>query len=161
MLTNEQLDILAAELRDDPLGRGYAAMDDHQAADDLNTSYRDWSVPIEVSELEFAMRSGGKWDDFQKRASDRTTNPNMAELMDTFTTRIPEADLRGAQNKADKFGAHIRYWSELLDRCQLEGSLGAVAAEAMKALCDDMQSRAMELVDRRVFAADVERARAK
>jgi hypothetical protein len=31
---------LAAELTDDPLARGYAGMDDDQAAADLNTAYR-------------------------------------------------------------------------------------------------------------------------
>lgn len=31
---------LWAELRDDPLARGYASMSDEEAADDLNTAYR-------------------------------------------------------------------------------------------------------------------------
>lgn len=31
---------LKAELTDDPLGRGYSAMSDQEAADDLNTEYR-------------------------------------------------------------------------------------------------------------------------
>jgi len=33
--------ILAAELSNDPLTRGYAGMTSQQAADDLNTAYRD------------------------------------------------------------------------------------------------------------------------
>ena len=34
------LDILRAELTDDPLGRGYSGMSDEEAAADLNTAYR-------------------------------------------------------------------------------------------------------------------------
>lgn len=35
---------LDAELTNDPLGRGYAGMTDQQAADDLNTKYRNLTV---------------------------------------------------------------------------------------------------------------------
>ena len=38
------LEILAAELADDPLDRGYDGMTDQQAADDLNTAYRSANV---------------------------------------------------------------------------------------------------------------------
>lgn len=37
--------LLVQELTDDPLGRGYSAMTDQQAADDLNTAYRFSIVP--------------------------------------------------------------------------------------------------------------------
>lgn len=35
------IDALAAELANDPLGRGYSGMTDQQVADDLNTAYRE------------------------------------------------------------------------------------------------------------------------
>lgn len=38
--------ILSDELLNDPLGRGYAGMTDQQAADDLNTKYRDKNANI-------------------------------------------------------------------------------------------------------------------
>lgn len=38
--------ILADELAIDPLGRGYSAMSDVEAADDLNTAYRDIWIPL-------------------------------------------------------------------------------------------------------------------
>lgn len=41
---------LKVELDGDPLGRGYAAMSDVEAADDLNTEYRDISVQSILSE---------------------------------------------------------------------------------------------------------------
>jgi hypothetical protein len=36
--------VLQEELVNDPLGRGYAGMDDQQAADDLNTEYREQNI---------------------------------------------------------------------------------------------------------------------
>jgi len=42
---------LRQELNDDPLGRGYSGMTDQQAADDLNTVYRQRTVPIPVSDI--------------------------------------------------------------------------------------------------------------
>jgi hypothetical protein len=38
------IDKLRTELSDDPLGRGYAGMSDREAADDLNTKYRQEQI---------------------------------------------------------------------------------------------------------------------
>ena len=46
------LQVLADELTTDPLTRGYAAMTDQQAADDLNTIYRTWNrINVPLTEL--------------------------------------------------------------------------------------------------------------
>ncbi len=45
------LQILADELTNDPLARGYAGMTDSQARDDVNTAYRDAPAAVRVDQV--------------------------------------------------------------------------------------------------------------
>jgi hypothetical protein len=60
---------LAAELADDPLGRGYSAMTDQAAADDLNTAYRQQTVVVDAAEIKRYLFTRGLWLTI-KRATD-------------------------------------------------------------------------------------------
>jgi len=52
-------EILVPELRDDPLGRGYAAMTPQQVIDDLNTAYRTTTRPVTARQI---VRWSSAWD---------------------------------------------------------------------------------------------------
>ena len=54
-------EILVPELRDDPLGRGYAAMNPQQVLDDLNTAYRTTTQPVTARQI---VRWSASWDAF-------------------------------------------------------------------------------------------------
>jgi hypothetical protein len=52
---------LATELTDDPLGRGYAGMTDQEAADDLNTEYRTKPKPTITGDEAFTATDAGEF----------------------------------------------------------------------------------------------------
>lgn len=52
---------LATELSTDPLGRGYSGMTDQQAADDLNTAYRDSPLDSISGDQAFSVTDNGEF----------------------------------------------------------------------------------------------------
>ncbi|GAG32022.1 unnamed protein product, partial [marine sediment metagenome] len=80
---------LKTELDVDPLGRGYAGMNDKEATDDINTKYRDKNYPILLDAVNYAIRENGKWTEYRERAELQTVsgtydNQSMREFMDMF-----------------------------------------------------------------------------
>ena len=145
--------VLADELNNDPLGRGYSGMDNSQAADDINSDYVVSTKALTVGEFEEALRHSTKYMQFADRAELKddqgdSTYPNISELMRSLSTRVTEMDFRGEL-----------YWNDLLDDCVAEGSIGTGAADAIKALCDITISRGTDLEIGTVTAADVSYAR--
>lgn len=149
--------ILADELNTDPLGRNYVSMTDAQAAQDINTAYRQVNYPVDVSVLEYAVRESLKWAEFRERgeakdaAEDIYLNPNMAEFMDIFFTT---SSTQGAQ--IDMQGD---YMGGLLDRCVAEGSMGPLVAQQLKNFGVQTVSRGTELQIGIVTEGDVAYAR--
>ena len=146
--------VLSDELTNDPLGRGYSAMDDTAAAADLNTVYRDVNYPVLLDLVNLAIREVGKWTEFREKAEIQTVahiydNPNMREFMDMFTsfTSLPSVDM------------HETYMNNLIDDMVGEGSMGSGAATAIKALGIQTVSRGTELEIGDVRVGDVEYAR--
>ena len=82
-------EILAADLTTDPLGRGYVGMTDQQAADDLNTSYRDADI-----------RPGALFD----YLSSETAKDIPADTATVIYGRLKRVDQSGAIG-ASTFGA--------------------------------------------------------
>ena len=146
--------ILADELNADPLGRGYSGMTDAQAADDVNTEYRNTTVAIPVSEFENAARESGKFVDLTDRSELKEpdgsrTFPSAYSLMSSLVGRTTEMD----------FAEVGSYWYNVLEDCVAEGSLGTGAATQIRALCDEIISRGTELQIGIVSEGDVQYAR--
>lgn len=149
-----RLEIIAAELRDDPLARGYDVMTAEEAAISLNTENVDVSYARPVVEIETLVRAAGKWIAFKERADARepdgsSTNPAIRELMDLFGSRVETVNF-------DDGG----YWNSLLTAAVTEGSLGAGAANAFRASCHKNISRAAYIgLDGPVLTPEVRWAR--
>ena len=147
-------DDIKTELDTDPLGRGYAGMTDAQAAADMNTAYRPTTVAIPVSEFENAARESGKFVDLTDRSELKEpdgsrTFPSAYSLMSSLIGRTTEMD----------FAEVGSYWYNVLEDCVAEGSLGTGAATAIRALCDEIITRGVELGVGDVTAGDIEYAR--
>jgi len=84
--------ILYDELSGDPLGRGYAAMSDQEAADDLNTAYRTrtrdrvetWEVIEATVPSEYAALSDAEKQRYQTFVAAGTLNPSGTNTRDAF-----------------------------------------------------------------------------
>ena len=145
---------IKAELDTDPLGRGYAGMTDAQAAADMNTAYRNTTVAITVSEFENAARESGKFvqlidrSELKEPDGSRTFESAYA-LMSSLVGRTTEMD----------FAEVGSYWYNVLEDCVAEGSLGTGAATAIRALCDEIITRGVELGVGTVEEGDVNYAR--
>ena len=154
-------DILADELNTDPLGRGYAGMNDAQAAADINTEYRQVNYPVSVAGLELAIRESLKWTQYQERAELQTVagtydNPAMKEFMDIFFTTSLAT---GGAGSAGQIDMQSPYMSGLINRMEAEGSMGAVAAQELREYGIQTVSRGTELEIGTVTEGDVQYAR--
>lgn len=149
---------LAAEITNDPLGRGYAAMSDEQAAASLNAKNRSSSKEIPAQELHAWFVFNGKWPTIETTAASTagvgglTANQKLA---------------------AQSFIEICRYFSELnmLNPAYLNGitfilnefvSRGIITSEQrsqIAALATGMISRGQELGIGGVHHTDVAEAR--
>jgi hypothetical protein len=129
------IDKLAAELANDPLGRGYSTMTDQQAADDLNTAYRTRNVgsfsgdfmfqqtePSEFTaltdhqqQLWMAFTSKASVDPWAQANVDFVTNlfgggsNTVTALSDARTESITRAEELGILGNSDEIGpGHIQ-----------------------------------------------------
>ncbi len=133
-------DILADELNTDPLGRGYAGMTDAQAADDINTEYRQVNYPIDVDRLNLAVRESLKWTQYRERADLQTVagtydNPYMREFMDIFLTVSTSTPIDLTSD----------YMTQVINGMEGEGSMGPVAAQQLREYGIQTVSRGTEL----------------
>ena len=148
--------ILADELNNDPLGRGYAGLTDAMAAADVNSVYRTVHYPVTLAELELEIRTSLKWTQYQERANQQNVPgtydfASMKEFMDLFFTTT---SAQGGQ-----VDTQDPYMSGLIDRMEAEGSMGAVAAQALREYGDFLVSRGVELEIGTVTEGDVTYAR--
>ena len=109
-------------------------VDDELATQEINAINLDAATP--VSEPERAIRESGKWTQYIERSNALEadgvtfTNPWMYELMSAF------------QSRTDEINFMDTYWSTVIDNAVTEGSLGAVAGQALKDWSDNRQSDA-------------------
>ena len=83
---------LKSELTDDPLGREYDGMTDQEAADDLNTEYRElirekietWEVIEATLPSEWAALTAGEKERYQTFIAAGTLNPSGANTKQAF-----------------------------------------------------------------------------
>lgn len=145
---------LADELNDDPLGRGYSGMTDAQAAADINTKYRDVNYPIDVDQLNLAIRESFKWTNYREKADLQTVegtydNQYMREFMDIFLTVSTSTpiDLQSA------------YMTQVINGMESEASMGPAAAAQLRVYGEQTVSRGTELEIGIVSEGDVQYAR--
>ena len=146
--------ILADELNNDPLGRGYAGMNDAAAAADINSVYRDVNYPVDVDQLNLAIRESLKWTQYRERADLQTVegtydNQAMREFMDIFLTvsTATPIDLQSA------------YMTYVINAMESEGSMGPAAAQELREYGIQTVSRGTELEIGTVTEGDVQYAR--
>lgn len=125
---------LQAELLNDPLGRGYSAMTDQQAADSLNTADRSRTVPSVSPTDVFQAVVPGEYN---------ATTPDQKQVLG-FIFSLPTVPTSGNAATALMaiFGAGTTTRQNLID------------------LATETVSRAVELLIGEVHAGDVAEARA-
>ncbi len=131
---------LQDELKNDPLGRGYASMSDAEVAADLNTVYRTRIVPISSAEL-LAWAGGG--------ADDASATPSRYERIEDAAANHASPAVRGVAKAAlrliERDGTQLDL--NLPDRQQMVDALvsGGVITSTEK---DDLYSLGTESVSR-------------
>lgn len=154
--------ILKDETTNDPLGRGYAGMSDQQVADDLNlgltegtTAYRLVNQPVNIDELNLAVRESLKWTQYRERADLQTVagtydNPYMREFMDLFLT----------VSTATPIDMQSGYMTQVINGMEGEGSMGPVAAQELRDYGEREIDRGTEIGASNPSAAEIGEVRA-
>ncbi len=94
-----------------------------------------------ITDAEAAIRASGKWTQYHERGRQdvgdpnspdykKFVNPAMSEFMSAFIARTDNVNYRDP------------YWTNVLDNCVAEGSMGSSAAEQLKAWSDNQMSHA-------------------
>ena len=140
---------LAAELSNDPLGRGYSAMTAQQAADDLNAEYRQHAVPISVADMRRYMFVNGLWMTLKKSTTDLAEEVRDAvSMFETF--EVGDSDVQSRL-------------TGMMDALVTEGFMTDTDKQNILAMGVVTQSRAVELnllgASPSIGAAHVEHAR--
>ena len=143
------INALAKELSEDPLGRGYAAMTDQEAADDINTLYRQQSVPIQVSEMRRYMFVNGLWMTLKKSTTDLAEEVRDAvNMFETF--EVGDSDVQSRL-------------TGMMDALVTQGFMTDADKQNILAMGVTTQSRAVELgllgASPKIGPAHVEHAR--
>lgn len=133
-LTSSELVILAAELTNDPLGRGYGAMSDQQVVDDLKTAYR--------TRIRHRMDSSEVFQAIDLAEFNALTDARQRNVM----AMLAFGELNPQGREADLF---VNYFGG-----------GSATITALQAARIESISRAVELAIPNVYAPDVAAARA-
>ena len=145
---------LASEITVDPLGRGYAGMTDEQVATDINTANRSVNYPIQLDELNLAIRTNGQWTPYRELSEDQSvpgtyTNQSMREFMDLF----------GSLTADTPYDMQSAYMTGLRADMVTEGSMSVGVSNAINDIGVQTVSRAVELELGSVQTGDVAFAR--
>lgn len=143
--------LLAAEVRDDPLGRGYAAMTADLITADLNTPYRTLTVPqVPVSKVAMWAAKTGVRAKIEVHAADADSPVRSVclALQDLFRgLGSPTLDLGDADNRA------------MCDALAAVGVMSAGQKTSLLALQDQPLTRAVEVWGVPVQAPDIDYVR--
>ncbi len=143
------------EINTDPLVRGYAGMTDAAIATDMSdATLRTITFAIPMSDIETAIRTGGKWIPWNERGEEQSvviapddskvtgththtvefTGANIREFMQAFSSSLSQT----SQNLNDA------YWDGILTQAVADGDLGAAVKVSLQDLCRDIVSRGQE-----------------
>ena len=171
------MSILSDELTNDPLARGYGAMTDQEAADDLNLIYReapDGGAILEYLVLE-AYRQGGLYGRIRMVANSRPVKDGNSWSIPPVPFGVSDADVTIGQSHITSASAFLRYTEPdfhiavpitearlgtILDKLTACDAIGPNDKAALAALADNQQSRGSELGIGHVKTGHVQQARA-
>lgn len=138
------IDLLRAEITNDPLGRSYATMWDGQVADSLNARNRSASKSISAQTLHAWFVFNGKWPSIETTAAGTVTSGGLtadqklaAQSFIEVCHHFSDLDMRDPQ-----YSGGIAF---VLDQFVLRGIITTTQRTAIIALGSGLISRAEEL----------------
>lgn len=154
-MTIENIDVLREELNNDPLQRGYAAMDDSPVADTLNVADRPGKRSVPASEVRTYVLLNGLWPRIQAVAASSGDPLHQGTAITILQTLAPNSFDMIRMTDPAIYGAV----SQMLATMVEAGAMTEDNRNAMLALGDAMISRATELGLPMVHHLDVAEAR--
>ena len=131
------IEALATELANDPLGRGYASMTDQEAANDLNTAYRTYTV--EVSSRALLVWAG---DNGRLKKIDAARNNDQVPA---GVQNVCEVAMRLIERDEASYDPSDSRHTDMLDALVNAGVIAQSDADALDALGERTRTRAEEL----------------
>jgi len=131
------IDALSQELTNDPLGRGYSGMTDQQAADDLNTAYRAYTVAVSSRALLVWAGDNGR---LKKIGAARTN-----DQVPVGVQNVCEVAIRLIERDKASYDLSDSRHTDMLAALVNAGVIAQSDADALNALGERSHSRAEEL----------------
>lgn len=128
---------LKDELANDPLGRGYSTMSDAQAADDLNTAYRQYSVEVSSRALLVWAGANGRL----KKIDAARTDTNIS----SGVQNVCEVAMRLIERDEASYDPNDSRHTDMLGALVSAGVIVQSDADALNALGQRARTRAEEL----------------
>jgi hypothetical protein len=135
------LEALAAELADDPLGVGYESMPDSAVAESLNVPSRPGKQVVPASEVRRYVLLNGLWPRIQAVASSSANPVHQGTAITILQTLAPNSFDSFRMNDPAVSGAVAQMLATMVEA----GAMSADNRDAMVALGDAQISRAQEL----------------
>lgn len=149
------LNTLAAEIADDPLGVGYASMADSQVAESLNTPSRSGKRDVPASEVRSFVLLNGLWPKIQSLAAS-SQNPLYQGTAITILQTLAPNSFDVIRMTDPAIAAAV---TQMLTTMADAGAMSTANRDAMVALGNSQISRAQELGLGTVHHLDVAAAR--
>lgn len=135
------LNALAAEIADDPLGVGYATMPDSAVAQSLNTPSRSGKREVPASEVRRYVLLHGLWPKIQSLATSSSNPVHQGTAITILQTLAPNSFDVIRMNDPVVAGAVTQMLTTMVDA----GAMSETNRDEMVALGDAQISRAEEL----------------
>ena len=154
-MTIENIQVLRDELANDPLGIGYAGMEDSAVADAINTPTRPGKQVVPASEVRRYVLLNGLWPRIQSVASGSSNPVHQGTAITILQTLAPNSFDEIRMNDPDIAAAVAGMLTTMVEA----GAMTAENRDAMVAMGDTTVSRAAELGLSLVHHLDVAEAR--
>ncbi len=148
--------MLASELLDDPLGRGYASMSDREAVDSLNAANRAIRVSVSSRDIRKYVLMNGLWPRISGLASDPSADLNSRGAAITLLETIAPNSFDVVSMDDPQVYATVEAMANMMISA---GTITADHRDAVLYMSEAIVSRAVELGIGSVDVGDVQTAR--